>query len=165
MHRNDPQLQALDLELEMTDAVDVETQDLLKEQIKAREAVLKPIYLQAATEFADLHDKTGRMEAKGVIRHAVPWERSREYFYYRATRRMLQDDYVKRLQKEGSKSFEVALQILADMAGDEQWNDDFAMIDFFTNEKGAILAKIKIVRDEKLKAQMAAIQEELDRDE
>jgi acetyl-CoA carboxylase/biotin carboxylase 1 len=75
----------------MTDDIDAGAIGLLKEQIKAREAVLKPIYLQAATEFCD-HDKTGRMEAKKVIRRAVPWERSREFFYYRAKRRMLQDD-------------------------------------------------------------------------
>jgi acetyl-CoA carboxylase/biotin carboxylase 1 len=162
MHRNDPQLQSLDLELEMTDSVDVGTRDLIKEQIKAREAILKPVYLQAATEFADLHDKTGRMKAKNVIRHAVPWERSREYFYYRASRRMLQDDYVKQLQDEGSVSYDAALEILAGMAGSDQWDDDLAMIDFYTNEKSTILAHIKNIQDENLRTQMKAIQEQLD---
>ncbi len=127
----------------MTDSVDVGTRDLIKEQIKAREAILKPVYLQAATEFADLHDKTGRMKAKNVIRHAVPWERSREYFYYRA-------------------SYDAALEILAGMAGSDQWDDDLAMIDFYTNEKSTILANIKNIHDENLRTQMKAIQEQLD---
>jgi len=59
---------------------------------------LKPVYLQAATEFADLHDKTGRMKAKGVIKSAVEWESSRAFFYYRAKRRMLEDNYVDQLK-------------------------------------------------------------------
>merc|ERR1711979_181644 len=95
MHRLDPQLQALDNELETCEFED--QQEAIKEQIAAREEVLKPIYLQAATEFADLHDKTGRMKAKGVIRSAVPWAQSREFFFYLAKRRMLQDDYIGRL--------------------------------------------------------------------
>lgn len=164
MHRNDPQLQTLDSELEMIDSVDVEAQESLKEQIHAREELLKPVYLQAATEFADLHDKTGRMKAKGVIRDVVSWERSREYFYYRARRRMLEDDYVKQLQEKGSMSYADAKETLADMAG-EEWEDDLAMIDFYENEKSAILAKIKSVRDKNLKATMKAIQEELESDE
>ena len=32
---------------------------------------LAPLYTQIACEFADLHDRTGRMEATGVIRQAV----------------------------------------------------------------------------------------------
>jgi len=164
MHRNDPQLQTLDSELEMIDSVDVGAQDALKDQIKAREAVLKPVYLQAATEFCDLHDKTGRMKAKEVIRDAVPWERSREYFYHRANRRMLEDDYVKQLEAKGSMSNEQAKKTLATMSGSD-WEDDLAMIDFYTNKKSEILAKIKSVRDETLHAKMEAIRAELEREE
>lgn len=78
MHRLDSQLQLLDAELESTDFDDAHKD--IKDQISAREESLKPVYLQAATEFADLHDKTGRMKAKGVIKEAVPWARSREFF-------------------------------------------------------------------------------------
>jgi hypothetical protein len=34
---------------------------------------LSPLYTQIACEFADLHDRTGRMEATGVIRQV--WKR------------------------------------------------------------------------------------------
>jgi acetyl-CoA carboxylase/biotin carboxylase 1 len=54
--------------------------------IKEREEQLKPLYLQVAHTFADLHDRAGRMKAKGVIREIVPWQRSREYFYWRIRR-------------------------------------------------------------------------------
>merc|ERR1719251_496880 len=100
MHRLDPQLKLLDSELEMTELE--EDQNDIKAQIAAREDVLKPIYLQAATEFADLHDKTGRMKAKGVIRSAVPWESSREFFYYRAARRIAEDAVVDQLMAADS---------------------------------------------------------------
>ena len=55
--------------------------------IAAREAALLPIYTQIAHEFADLHDRAGRMKATNVIRDVVSWEHSRSYFYWRLRRR------------------------------------------------------------------------------
>merc|ERR1712179_605484 len=105
MHRDDTVLQILDSELEMIDPTDTDRIDDLNAQIAARENILKPVYLQAATEFADLHDKTGRMKAKNVIRDAVPWEGSREFFYYRAARRIAEDNVVDKLKEaDGSLS-------------------------------------------------------------
>ena len=43
----------------------------------AREAKLAPLYQQVAIEFADLHDRAGRLKAKGVIRDVVSWEGAR----------------------------------------------------------------------------------------
>ncbi len=40
--------------------------------------------------FADLHDTPVRMKEKGVIRDVVPWERSREFFFWRLRRRLLE---------------------------------------------------------------------------
>lgn len=157
MHRNDVQLRMLKEELEANAESDVES---IKEQIQAREQLLAPVYLQAATEFADLHDKTGRMKAKEVIRDAVPWEHSRKYFYYRAKRRMLQDDIVKRLQAAGSLSSQTAVEILSSLCKGV-WSDDAAVIDFFENEAGLIDTKVKGVRDEYLQAQMEAIKAEM----
>jgi acetyl-CoA carboxylase/biotin carboxylase 1 len=85
-----PQLAALDFELETCENED--DMKVIREQISSREDQLKPVYLLATTEFADLHDKTGRMQAKGVIKEAVPLEKSREFFSWRATRRMAEDD-------------------------------------------------------------------------
>jgi hypothetical protein len=68
---------------------------------------------------------------------------------------------VKQLQDEGSVSYDAALEILAGMAGSDQWDDDLAMIDFYTNEKSTILAHIKNIHDENLRTQMKAIQEQL----
>jgi len=80
MHRLDSQLAAL-----LTDPV------ANAGAIAAREELLLPIYTQIAHEFADLHDRAGRMKAKGVIRDVVSWENSRAYFYWRLRRRLAED--------------------------------------------------------------------------
>ena len=160
MHRLDAQLQLLDSELDMTEFEDARAD--IKAQIHAREDLLKPVYLQAATEFADLHDKTGRMKAKGVIRAAVPWERSREYFYYRASRRIAEDDVVDRLKAaDSSLTSETARAIVKDMCSCD-WEDDKAVVSFF-NEKAVELGdKIKSVKAAAVQAQIDSLKKELD---
>lgn len=44
---------------------------------------LMPIYKQVATHFAELHDRPGRMEAKGVIKAIVPWSEARRFIHAR----------------------------------------------------------------------------------
>lgn len=48
--------------------------------------------LQVAHEFADLHDRAGRMKAKGVVRDVVEWGKSREYFFWRTKRRLAENE-------------------------------------------------------------------------
>ena len=67
-------------------------------QIKAREEKLAPLYTQIACEFADLHDRTGRMEATGVIKRGLEWRRSREFFYWRVKCRLLRKEVEKQIQ-------------------------------------------------------------------
>lgn len=160
MHRLDSQLQSLDSELELTDFE--EAQADIKEQIAAREELLKPVYLQAATEFADLHDKTGRMKAKGVIRSAVPWENSREFFYYRAKRRIGEDSLVKQLMDaESSLSREDAIDVIKSMY-DGDWEDNQAVAAFFDDKASDLEDKVKEVKLEAVKAQIDALQKELE---
>jgi acetyl-CoA carboxylase/biotin carboxylase 1 len=65
-----------------------------KAGIVAREKEVGPVFSAVAVAYADLHDKTGRMAAMGVIRQAVPWAESRRYFYQRLRRRLLEESYV-----------------------------------------------------------------------
>ena len=67
----------------------------IKVKMSEREKALLPIYAQIAFQFADLHDRAGRMEAKGTIRSALKWTQSRRFFYWRLRRR-LNEDYVLR---------------------------------------------------------------------
>ena len=72
--------------------------------VAAREAKLAPLYQQVAIEFADLHDRAGRMKAKGVIRDVVSWEGARGYFYKRAARRLAVDALAKGISRREGRS-------------------------------------------------------------
>jgi acetyl-CoA carboxylase/biotin carboxylase 1 len=95
MHRIDATLVELDAQLAKADSAEAKP---LEMAIKARERQLLPLYTSIATTFADLHDRTGRMKAKGAIREAVEWKGSRRYFYWRVRRRVLQDHWVRQLR-------------------------------------------------------------------
>jgi acetyl-CoA carboxylase/biotin carboxylase 1 len=158
MHRIDPQLQMLDAELEGADKA---AQDAIKEQIASREELLKPVYLQAATEFADLHDKTGRMKAKGVIKEAVPWADSRKYFFYLAKRRIAQDSYVDQLKaSDSSMDSKAALEILKGMCSAD-WEDNEAVLEYYTANDSAISSKISEMKMAGIKAQIAELEKQL----
>ncbi|KAF9077899.1 acetyl-CoA carboxylase [Rhodocollybia butyracea] len=49
--------------------------------LERRESVLQPTYKQIALLYADLHDRTGRMEAKGCAKPAI-WKDARRKFYW-----------------------------------------------------------------------------------
>ncbi len=67
MHRLDSQLLELDEEASsLSSSLGGEAERArLGADIKAREKALSPLYTQIAHEFADLHDRAGRMKAKG----------------------------------------------------------------------------------------------------
>ncbi|EOY16076.1 Acetyl-CoA carboxylase 1 isoform 2 [Theobroma cacao] len=67
----------------------------LQQQIRTREKQLLPVYTQIATKFAELHDTSLRMAAKGVIKEVVDWDRSRSFFYRRLCRRIAESSLVK----------------------------------------------------------------------
>ncbi|KAJ6493608.1 acetyl-CoA carboxylase [Mycena vitilis] len=49
--------------------------------LASRETFLQPTYQQIALLYADLHDRTGRMEAKGCAKPTV-WKNARRHFYW-----------------------------------------------------------------------------------
>jgi len=53
--------------------------------------------LQISLQFADLHDRAGRMHAKGAIRQALRWQNARRFFYWRLRRRLNEEYILKRL--------------------------------------------------------------------
>jgi len=130
----------------------------LRAQIAARENTLLPLYTQISHEFADLHDRPGRMLAKGVIRDIVPWERSREYFYWRVRRRLAQDSLVKSLKAADSDlSHADAVATVAGWVGDVDWEDDKAVLAFLQSESDAIGAKLGEARAAAAKKAVAEI--------
>ena len=71
----------------------------LQQQIKAREKQLLPIYTQIATKFAELHDTSLRMAAKGIIREVLDWRNSRSFFYKRLLRKLMEESLIKKLRE------------------------------------------------------------------
>ncbi|TXG52858.1 hypothetical protein EZV62_022027 [Acer yangbiense] len=111
----------------------------LQQQIKAREKQLLPMYTQIATRFAELHDTSLRMAAKGVIREVVEWDRSRAFFYRRLLRRIAESSLVKTLIDAGGDhlSHKSAIDLIKEwfldsdiaVGKEDAWVDDEA---FFT---------------------------------
>lgn len=161
MHRNDAQLKLLDQELEMCELE--EDKASIKAQITTREDELKGVYLQAATEFCDLHDKTGRMKAMGVIREAVPWEGSREFFFWRAKRRIAEDDAVDHMMQFDSKMTTAqAITILKGMFDGDDWENDKAACSFYEKKAAGISEKINSVKAAGLQAKIDELKSKLD---
>jgi hypothetical protein len=102
------------------------------------------------------------MKAKKVIRDAVPWELSRQYFYKRVSRRTQEGMLAKKLQdaSKGSMSRKIAVETLASMYVGN-WEDDISVLEFFEREADLIEAKIKTIRNETLRVQMDAIKAEM----
>lgn len=69
--------------------------DEIKKKMTDREQELLPVYAQISLQFADLHDRAGRMKAKGVIREILEWRSARRFFYWRVRRR-LNEEYILR---------------------------------------------------------------------
>jgi len=153
MHRLDPLLQTLDGELEQ--APSSEEADKIRAQIKAREDTLLPLYLQVAHEFADLHDRAGRMKAKGVIRDSLTWENAREYFYWRVKRRLAEDKLVKRVKEaDSSLSKTVVVDMLKQLHANADWDDNQAFLAWADSETAAIDEFIAGLKKNSVKAKV-----------
>ncbi|KMU75619.1 acetyl-CoA carboxylase [Coccidioides immitis RMSCC 3703] len=76
----------------------------IKNKMTERENQLLPVYLQIALQFADLHDRAGRMEAKGTIRKPLQWKNARRFFYWRLRRRLSEELILKRMASVSAES-------------------------------------------------------------
>jgi acetyl-CoA carboxylase/biotin carboxylase 1 len=139
MHRQDSKLQQLAEELEVAESSFAEAEAAsLRKQISAREVTLLPLYVQVSHEFADLHDRPGRMVAKGVIRDVVPWAEARPYFYHRMRRRLAQDALIKALQAVDAGLLHKDGVTLVQGWCDADWGDDKAVLEWFESAKAKI---------------------------
>ncbi|KAI8854496.1 carboxyl transferase domain-containing protein [Chytridium lagenaria] len=71
----------------------------LQAELLQYERIILPIYQQIAVQIADLHDRPGRMEAKGLVSKVIPWQQSRRFFYWRLLRRISEETIVKQLME------------------------------------------------------------------
>ncbi|WAR55326.1 hypothetical protein PtB15_6B65 [Puccinia triticina] len=118
----------------------------IKNELAAREKQLSGTYTAMALQFADLHDRTERMKAKGTIREALDWSESRRYFYWRLRRRLLEEEILKKLDKA-----EQILPSVVDRASnrvermkiiEERFLHDLSLEEIQTNDQ-AVCSKIE----------------------
>ncbi|KAG8937599.1 acetyl-coenzyme-A carboxylase, partial [Tulasnella sp. 408] len=68
------------------------------EQLAQRETLLMPTFKQLALLYADLHDRVGRMEAKGCAKPAE-WKNARRYFYWALRARVARSTALAKIQE------------------------------------------------------------------
>lgn len=159
MHRLDDKLIALDEQLATEE--DVTKLAEIKDEISRRENLLLPLYLQIAHEFADLHDRAGRMKAKGVITDVLSWKRSREYFYHRVQRKIAENELRKKVMKADSRlTWEKATTTMKDMVTCD-WNDDRGVVEWISNSDAQMGSKIKSMKFESVASDISKKLDEL----
>ncbi|KAI8319859.1 acetyl-CoA carboxylase [Martensiomyces pterosporus] len=115
----------------------------IKQALDEREKALMPVYTQIAVQFADLHDRAGRMAAKGVIRKELQWRNARSYFYYRLKRR-LSEEYLRRemakVEPEMARDEQTQIfaQWFAQTSTEADYSDDRAVAAWFEDSKKQI---------------------------
>lgn len=95
MARTDETYKELQAQIESASTPDEISQ--LKVKLTEREQLLMPVYQQVSIQFADLHDRAGRMKAKGTIRQALQWRNARRFFYWRLRRRLNEHYMIKNM--------------------------------------------------------------------
>lgn len=85
----------------------------LEIQIKERVNTLLHVYHTVAVHYADLHDTPERMLEKGCINEIIAWRESRNWFYWRLRRVVLESRLVKEiLTAQGNLQYEEAKSML-----------------------------------------------------
>eukprot|EP01063_Lacrimia_lanifica_P030325 TRINITY_DN480_c0_g1_i10.p1 TRINITY_DN480_c0_g1~~TRINITY_DN480_c0_g1_i10.p1 ORF type:complete len:2208 (+),score=1258.07 TRINITY_DN480_c0_g1_i10:92-6715(+) len=104
MDRLDPECHRLSLQLKGAEG---QLKEYLGQRIKERYDTLMPRYKAVAIEFADLHDRPGRMLAVKSIDGVVSWKDSRRFLYARMKRRVLEFFVRKHLGAAGVEEADV----------------------------------------------------------
>jgi acetyl-CoA carboxylase/biotin carboxylase 1 len=136
-------------------------QNEIKAQMTQRENLLLPVYLQVSLQYADLHDRAGRMKAKDTIRMPLKWANARRYFYWRLRRRLNEEYVLKRIS--GSQTKELVsraanLKTLESWSGLPQYStDDKAVAVWFEENRKLITDKIEAIKTDTVAYDVAAL--------
>ncbi|KAJ3415849.1 acetyl-coenzyme-A carboxylase [Chytridiales sp. JEL 0842] len=147
----------------------------LQTQFNQRERQLLPVFHQVATEFADLHDRPGRMLAKGAVKAVVGWAESRKFFYWRLMRRISEETAIKDILKAddsirrseasallktwytddnrngGSKKMFIDLE---EEEADQYRLDDMEVVRWFSQRRGYVQKCISTLRSERMRIKL-----------
>lgn len=177
-YRKDKQLETMtrldpvyaDLKRQSADtSLPKEESDAIKQKMTRREQQLLPVYAQISLQFADLHDRAGRMKAKGVIREVLEWKNARRFFYWRVRRR-LNEEYIlrrivsattpggapsKALTASSTKERARHLQLLQAWSGIEKFDTaDSEVAVWYEENRHVVHTKIEALKAEAITSEM-----------
>jgi acetyl-CoA carboxylase/biotin carboxylase 1 len=163
MARLDPVYASLKRSLEEKELPEDEAEDL-KTKLAAREKALAPIYQQISIQFADLHDRAGRMKAKGVIRKDLEWRESRRFFYWRLRRRLNEQTMARVIKKVIGKDKISQSDVINRLKawyfehGTTNWDDgDRDVATWLERDGKAITDKIEAMGNEQMTTELLAL--------
>ena len=161
MERLDPTYAELKRSLE-DKALTQDQQSDIKVKLTEREQLLLPVYTQISLQFADLHDRAGRMEAKGVIRHPLKWKDARRFFYWRLRRRLNEESILKKMATTSLRGPTLTrernletLQAWSAITAFEK--DDRSVALWYEENRKEVHAKIEVLRNEGVAYDVASL--------
>ncbi|KAF2431568.1 acetyl-CoA carboxylase [Tothia fuscella] len=139
-----------------------EQQAEIKSKMNEREQLLLPVYAQISLQYADLHDRAGRMMAKGTIRMPLRWQNARRFFYWRLRRRLNEEYILKKMTSaqgtEVASSRENKLQLLKAWSAVEKFEtDDMNVAVWYEENRKETAARIEGLRREGVANDVAAL--------
>lgn len=160
MARLDPAYGELKRKL-LEKGITAEEQTEIKNKMTERENLLLPVYTQIALQYSDLHDRAGRMKAKGVIRQPLQWAQARRFFYWRLRRRLNEEYVLKRMASVQSRELQNRSQNLKLV---EAWSgipkfasDDVSVALWYEENRKMISEKIDAVKSESIAYDVASL--------
>ncbi|TGZ84080.1 acetyl-CoA carboxylase [Ascodesmis nigricans] len=126
----------------------------IKAAMAEREYQLLPIYSQISLQFADLHDRAGRMLAKGAIRKALTWQQSRRFFFWRLRRRLAEEVLLKRMASADKLK---GLIVNVEETGNTFEANDQLVATWYEENRKSLLAKIESLRQSNVEYEVATL--------
>ena len=129
-----------------------EKQSDIKVKMSEREQLLLPVYSQISLQFADLHDRAGRMQAKNTIRRPLLWKNARRFFYWRLRRRLNEESLIKKMASASAKdpmARDTGLRNLRAWTGIQDFEqDDRAVATWYEENRKNVQTKIDGLKSE-----------------
>ena len=137
-------------------------QAAIKAKMTERENLLLPIYGQISLQFADLHDRAGRMRAKGTIRMPMRWTNARRFFYWRLRRRLNEEYVLKKMTavegREVQQSREGKLNLLKAWSNIERYDtDDMSVAVWCEENRKETAARIEALKKDGIASDVAGL--------
>ncbi len=162
MARLDPNYAALKAQLN-DKSLSSDKQSDIKVKMTERETLLLPVYSQISLQFADLHDRAGRMKAKDTIRSALSWKNARRFFYWRLRRRLNEESLLKKMSQASTRdpvaraSSLQRLQAWTTVPAPEFENDDRKVATWYEENRKGVHAKMEGLKSEGVAGDVAAL--------